>query len=72
MSAKADNRTSKALHFQCRVLTQEVYCVSSRTASSGITREGGLMTISIAVSPPFFVQPGTVHEICVRWVTYPN
>ena len=24
MSAKADNRTSKALHFQCRVLTQEV------------------------------------------------
>jgi len=26
MSAKADNRTSKALHFQCRVLTQVVYC----------------------------------------------
>ena len=26
MSAKADNRTSKDLHFQCRVLTQELYC----------------------------------------------
>ena len=52
MSAKADNRASKALHFQCRLLTQEVYCVSNRTVSSGITREGGLMTISIAVLWP--------------------
>jgi len=28
MSAKADNRTSKALHFQCRILTREVYLKS--------------------------------------------
>ena len=28
MSAKADNRTSKDLHFQCRVLTQEVYYIN--------------------------------------------
>ena len=34
MSAKADNRTSKALHFQCRVLSKEVYS----TLSVGTTK----------------------------------